>query len=84
MKPLKYKEGKNKKMKMKFADIGVSVLFVVALAVIYFFWGCHLDLYVTILAGVVIAATGLTTYVQYKKMKELETKEDNDKTGQEK
>lgn len=84
MKPLKYKEGKNKKMKMKFADIGVSVLFVVALAVIYFFWGCHLDLYVTILAGVVIAATGLTTYVQYKKMKELEPKEDNDKTGQEK
>lgn len=65
-------------MKMKYVDIGVSVLFIAALVVIYFFWGCHLDLYVTILAGVVIAATGLTTYVQYKKMKDLETKEDKE------
>lgn len=71
-------------MKMKYVDIGVSVLFIVALVVIYFFWGCHLDLYVTILAGVVIVATGLTTYVQYKKMKDLEPKESNDKVGQEK
>ena len=69
-------------MKMKYVDIGVSVLFIVALVVIYFFWGCHLDLYVTILAGVVIAATGLTTYVQYKKMKDLEPKENMDMAGQ--
>ena len=63
-------------MKMKFVDIGVSVLFVVALAVIYFFWGCHLDLYVTILALLILAVTGLTTYVQYKKLKELEPEEE--------
>ena len=63
-------------MKMKFVDVGVSLLFVVALAVIYFFWGCHLDLYVTILALVILAVTGLTTYVQYKKLKELETEEE--------
>lgn len=63
-------------MKMKFVDVGVSLLFVVALAVIYFFWGCHLDLYVTILALLILAVTGLTTYVQYKKLKELETEEE--------
>ena len=60
-------------MKMKYVDIGVSVLFIAALVVIYFFWGCHLDLYVTILAAVIIAVTGLTTYMQYKKLKELES-----------
>ena len=76
MKPSKHKEGKNKKMKMKFVDVGVSVLFVVALAVIYFFWGCHLDLYVTILALLILSVTGLTTYVQYKKLKDLETEEE--------
>lgn len=58
-------------MKMKYVDIGISVLFVAALAVIAFFWGCHLDLYVTILAGLIIAVTGLTGFMQYKKMKEL-------------
>lgn len=63
-------------MKMKFVDVGVSLLFVVALAVIYFFWGCHLDLYVTILALLILAVTGLTTYVQYKKLKDLETEEE--------
>ena len=58
-------------MKMKYVDIGVSVLFIAALVVIYFFWGCHLDLYVTVLAALIIAVTGLTAYLQYKKMKEL-------------
>ena len=70
-------------MKMKYVDIGVSVLFIVALVVIYFFWGCHLDLYVTVLAAVVIAVTALTTYMQYKKMKELESPESGKKVGKE-
>lgn len=61
----------NKKNKMKYVDIAVTVLFILALVIIYFFWGCHLDLYVTILAALVIAITGLTTYMQYKKIKEL-------------
>lgn len=62
-------------MKMKYVDIGVSVAFIVALVVIYFFWGCHLDLYVTILAAVVIFVTALTGIVQYRKMKELKAEE---------
>lgn len=70
-------------MKMKYVDIGVSVLFIAALVVIYFFWGCHLDLYVTVLAAVVIAVTALTTYMQYKKMKELESPESDKKVGKE-
>lgn len=62
-------------MKMKYVDIGVSVAFIVALLVIYFFWGCHLDLYVTILAAVVILVNALTGIVQYRKMKELKAEE---------
>lgn len=59
-------------MKMKFVDIAIPVVFVLALIVIYFFWGCKLDLYITVLAGVVVLVTVMTTYVQYKKLKELE------------
>lgn len=64
-----------KKNKMKYVDVAVPVLFVLALIIIYFFWGCRLDLYVTVLAAVIIAITGLTTYFQYKKMKELTEKQ---------
>ena len=57
--------------KMKCIDIAIPVLFVLALVVLYFFWGCHLDLYVTILAAVILGVTVLTTYIQYKKMREF-------------
>ena len=62
-------------MKMKYVDIGVSVLFIVALVVIYFFWGCHLDLYVTALAGVIVLVTAMVRFAQNKKLKELTGKE---------
>ena len=57
--------------KMKCIDIAIPVLFVLALVVLYFFWGCHLDLYMTILAGVIILAAGMVRAVQYKRLKEL-------------
>jgi len=57
---------------MKKVDIAIPVLFVLALIAIYFFWGCKLDLYVTILAMLVAFVTGLTTYMQHKKIDELE------------
>lgn len=64
-------------MKMKVIDIAVPVIFVLALIVIYLFWGCKLDLYITVLAGIVVLVTVLTTYMQYKKINELEdTKEE--------
>ncbi len=64
-------------MKMKVMDIAVPVIFVLALIVIYLFWGCKLDLYITVLAGIVVLVTVLTTYMQYKKINELEdTKEE--------
>ncbi len=67
-------------MKMRHVDIAVSVLFILALVVIYFFWGCKLDPYVTALAVIIIAVTGLTTYLQHKKLKEFE--KNNDKIKQ--
>lgn len=63
-------------MKMKFIDIAVPVIFVLALVIIYFFWGCKLDLYITVLAGIVVLVTCLTTYIQHKKIKELEEAKD--------
>ena len=67
---LRHRKGKTE-MNMKYVDIAVSLLFVIGMVVIYFFWGCHLDLYVTILAAVIFLAAGLVKIVQYKKLKEL-------------
>ena len=58
-------------MKMKYVDTTVTLLFILSLIVIYFFWGCHLDLYVTVLAGVIILVTAMVKFAQYKKLKEL-------------
>ena len=63
-------------MKMKYVDVAVSVLFVVALIIIYFFWGCKWDMYITILVSIVILVTGISKYVQYKKLKELISEEE--------
>lgn len=63
--------------KMKCIDITVPVLFVLALVVLYFFWGCHLDLYVTILAAIILGVTVLTTYIQYKKIDKLQKHEES-------
>lgn len=65
-------------MKMKFVDVAVSIIFVLALIVIYFFWGCKLDLYITLLAGVVIVITGISKYVQYKKIKKLTSEKETE------
>ena len=62
--------------KMKYVDIAVSVVFIIALVVIYFFWGCKLDMYLTVLAVIIIAVSGITTYVQYKKLSELDSDEE--------
>lgn len=58
-------------MKMKFIDIAVSVVFVLAIIVIYFFWGCKWDIYATILAVIIFVVTGIVRYKQYKEIKEL-------------
>lgn len=65
-------------MKMKYVDIAVTVLFIAAMAIIYLYWKCDLDLYVAIIAGVIILAAGATTYVQYKKIKELQSDEEQE------
>ncbi len=56
---------------MKYVDSTVTILFIAALVIIYFFWGCHLDLYVTVLAGLIILVTAMVRIAQYKKLKEL-------------
>lgn len=62
-------------MKMKNVDRVITLVFIAALVIIYFFWGCRLDLYVTIVAGIILALAGMTTYLQNKKIKELEPEE---------
>lgn len=63
-------------MKMKYVDVAVSIIFVLALIVIYFFWGCKWDMYITILVSIVFVVTGISKYVQYKKLKELTSEEE--------
>lgn len=58
-------------MKMKHVDTLIAVIFLISLVALYFVWGCHMDLYVTVLAGAVILITGMVRTLQYKKLKEL-------------
>lgn len=58
------------KKEMKYVDIAVSAVFVLALVVIYFFWGCEADLYIALLVGVVIAVSVATSHFQNKKLKD--------------
>ena len=63
---------------MKYVDIAVTIIFILALVVIYFFWGCTWDLYATILAGLVIVVSVLIGHSQNKKLKELEAPEEDE------
>ncbi|MDD3139164.1 MAG: hypothetical protein PHX08_09360 [Lachnospiraceae bacterium] len=58
-------------MKSKHLDSAVAIIFIAALVIIYFFWGCRLDLYVTILAALIIVLTGALRWKQNKKIDEL-------------
>ena len=57
---------------MKYVDIAVTVIFIIALVGIYFFWGCTWDLYATVLPVLIILVSVIIGFVQNKKMKELE------------
>lgn len=57
---------------MKKLDIMIKPIFVLILAIIYFFWKCEYDLIATLIAGIIIVAASFMTYFQYKKLKELE------------
>lgn len=61
-------------MKINIFNIVAPVLFILILIIIYFFWGCKLDLSLTIFAGTVIALFTLVGFVQDKKIKALKDK----------
>lgn len=63
---------------MKYVDIAVTIIFILALVVIYFFWGCKWDLYATVLAALVIIVSVLVRHSQNKKIKEFEENEENE------
>ena len=63
-------------MKMKYVDVAVSIIFVLALIVIYFFWGCKLDLYITILAGIIVIITTISKCLQFKQLKKMDPKKE--------
>lgn len=51
-------------------DWVIAALALVVLVVCFFFWGCKYDMYVTILAAVVLVAGSTLLAVQTKKLKE--------------
>lgn len=61
--------------KMKKLDISILIIYIAALVVLSFFWGCQYDPIVTVFGAVIAAVSALATYVQYKKMKELSNEE---------
>jgi multisubunit Na+/H+ antiporter MnhB subunit len=60
---------------MKKLDISILIIYIAALVVLSFFWGCHYDPIVTVFGAIIAAVSALATYVQYKKMKELSNEE---------
>lgn len=64
-------------MKAKHVDLLVTILFIIALGVLYFFRGCHLDIYVAIFAIMVVAFSLIISLIQEKKIKELTQPENN-------
>ncbi len=61
---------------MKKFDYAMHILFIVVLLVLSIFWGCRYDLLITILGLIIALASGIATFYQYKKIKEL-----HDETG---
>ena len=64
-------EGKKESSKMRRVDVAVKLLFVIALAVIYFFWKCEYDPLVTVLGLIILAGASVLTYMQFQKIDEL-------------
>ena len=64
-------EGKKESSKMRRVDVAVKLLFVIALAVIYFFWKCEYDPLVTVLGLIILAGASVLTYMQFHKIDEL-------------
>lgn len=67
---------------MKKVDLTVTLVFIAALGIIYFFWKCEYDPLVTLLAAIIIVAAGVMTHRQNKKLEELEqaTQQDQNMT----
>ena len=52
-------------------DLAVSGIVLVALIVTYFFWGCPIDLWATLLCVVLVLAGTILLHMQHKRLKEL-------------
>lgn len=63
-------------MKAKHVDLIVTLLFVIAFGILFIFRGCHLDIYVTIFAALVVALSLTISVIQEKKLKELKPSEE--------
>lgn len=61
--------------KQKILNWIITILFLVALIICYFFWGCRLDLIVTIIAVFVAAFSITLLSIQNKKLKEAGAEE---------
>ncbi len=57
---------------MKKIDITAMIIFLAALIVLAFFWGCEYDPIVTAFGSIILVASAAATYLQNKKMNQLE------------
>lgn len=63
---------------MKKVDYAIIALFVLSLAIIAFFWGCQYDPIVTVLGAIIVITSAIVTYLQYKKLNELQDGKSSD------
>lgn len=64
-------------MKKNIFDVIAPILLVIALIIICFFWGCKLDLYMTIAAVVIIGIFAVIAHKKNKRIRELTEKLQN-------
>lgn len=58
-------------MKVSKLDVIIPIFFLIALIVLYFHWECKWDLYITVLAVLLLAVSCITKIVQYREIKRL-------------
>lgn len=59
-----------KNFDMRYEDLMVTVLFVLALIAVCLAYGWQVDLYITVLAGIAVATSALTVFFQKRKIED--------------
>lgn len=64
-------ENKKTTDKKYILDLAVGGIVLISMIVIYFFWGCAIDLWATLLCVVLVATGTILLHMQHRRLKEI-------------